>query len=368
MEEINISQSSNKINKNITLDDITVFYKDRFIDFTQLPSCRYNLITNINLSNNLKFLGKIDSNDIWLETDNNIYLCGLQHSPTRSWYKIKDISDIDTFQNYYEKTILKEPKNILRFGIKLNNNLNQLNQFNQFNQFAQFIFFNQFTYKNICESQRDLNYSIKDTLITLEDQIRIFNNFIKLDINSFYIKTKYSKSILFCEKYDDYIIVNVLYNELNLKNRYEKYPNNLPSDISIIFNSFDKIFYLDILELLKKDNISSLNEININMYIDILFKICDNINIKKDVNLKDITSIEVKQYIKSKFLISDSDNVFNKIEKEGVFKAFENSFDILIQTFYEKINQSDKSDKIDSLYLNKKLKNRIDDIFKNKLL
>lgn len=356
MEEENISPSSNKSNKNITLEDIKIFYKDRFVDFTKLPQSKYNLITTINLSDNLKFLGKIDSNDIWLERENNIFLCGLPNSPTRSWYKIKEINDIDKFQDFYEKTISKEPTNVFRFGIKLD----KIN----YNDFTQYIFFNQFTEKNICESQRDLNNSIKDNLITLEDQIRIYNNFMKLNDNNFYIKTKYSKSIIYIEKYDEYSIINILYNELKLKNRYDKYPANLPSDISILFNSFNKVFYLDVIELIQNDKIPQV-KFDEKIYIDILFKIGEPIKLKKDLNMKNIISNDIKQYIKHKFLLCESDIIFNKIEKEGVIRAFENSFDILIQTFYEKINQNEN---IDSLYLTQKLKNKVDEIFKTKLI
>lgn len=361
MEEEVISPSSNKSNKNITLEDIKIFYKDRFIDFTKLPQSRYDLISTINLSENLKFLGKIDSNDLWLETENNIFLCGLPNSPTRSWYKIKEINDIDKFQDFYEKNTTIEPTNLLRFGIKLDKI--------EYNDFVQYIFFNQFTDKNICESQRDLNYSIKDNLITLEDQVRIYNNFLKSNNKNFYIKTKYSKSVIYIEFYNDYCIVNILYNELKLKNRYENYPANLPSDISIIFNSFDKFFYLD---LIKKDKIERLNDkiegANLDetkMKIDILFKIGEPAKIKKDLNMKNIVSKDIKQYLKQKFILADSDILFNKTEKEGVFKAFENSFDILIKTFYEKINENEN---IDSLYLTQKFKNKIDEIFKTKLI
>jgi hypothetical protein len=357
MEKENISPYSNKINKNITLEDIKLFYKDRFIDFTNLPNNRYNLITSIILSNNLKFLGKIDSNDLWLETENNIYLFGLPNSPTRSWYKIKEINEIDLIHNYFEKVSEKDPTNVFRFGIKVDIN----KQYN-FSQFIQFVFFNEFTEKKLCEIQSELNNSIKDSLICLEDQVRIYNEFIKLDNKSFYIKTKYSKSIIFCEYYETYIIVNILYNEIKIKNRYEKYPQNLPSDISIIFNGFEKIFYSDIFELLQKENNFEL----IKIYIDILFKITESTKIKKDLNTNNIKSVEIKDYIKNKFIKADSDIIFNKIERDGIFKAFENSFDILIKTFYEKINQNDKD--LDSLYLTEKLKNKINETFKIKLI
>jgi hypothetical protein len=234
--EDTISPSSPK-NKNITLDDIKLFYKDRFIDFTRLPTNRYDNITNISLSENIKYIGKIDSNDIWLETTNNIYLCGIPFSPTRSWYKIKDISDIDIFQDYFNKTNTKDPQNIIFFSINLDSMT--------LNEFINYIYLNNFTEKQISETIKDLNRSIKNSLITYDDQIRILNNFIKINTNSFCIKTKYSKSIIKCEYHSEnnnnYIIVQISFNELKLKNRYDNLPNYCPSDIGIIFNSLNTL-------------------------------------------------------------------------------------------------------------------------------
>jgi hypothetical protein len=361
-ENITPSSSDKNITITITIEEIKLFYKDRFIDYTRLPFSRYNNITNINLTKNIKYIGKIDSNDIWLETENNIYLCGIPFSPTRSWYKIKELNDIDIFQNYFTKTINSSPTTVLRFGIKLDKM--------KFNEFIQFIYFHQFTDKHLSETSRDLNNSIKDSMITYDDQIRIFNNYIKQNLTTFYIKTKYSKSIIYCEYFDNNIIVNVLYNELKLKNRYDKYPIYIPSDISIIFNSFDKFFYEDIIyELNNLNNLNNEdNEDNedIKKEIDILFKICDNSKIKKDINIKKINSDEIKQYILDKFKINESNILFNKIEKEGIFKAFENSLDILIKTFYEKLNESENN--IDSFYLTEKLKKKINEIFYVKLI
>lgn len=350
-DDENISPNSTKIKKNISLEDIKIFFKDRFIDFTNLPHTKYNLITNIKPSENLKFFGKIDNNDIWLETTSNMYLCGLPNSPTRSWYKIKQINDIDIFQDFYEKNMDKKPTSILRMGITLDKI--------SFTEFIQYIYFHEFTEKNICETQHDLMHSIRENAITLEDKIRIYNNFIKSETKNFYIKTKYSKSIMYFENYNEYIIVSILFNELKLKNRYEKYPSHFPSDICIIFNSFEKIFYLDIIDLLK-NNVNT----EITKHIDILFKIGEPTQIKKDLK-NIIVNEDTGQYIKQKNMIIESDLIFNKIEKEGVFKAFENSFDILMKTFYEKINGREN---IDQLYLTTKFKNKIEEIFKIKLL
>lgn len=376
--EDNISPSpSNTKNKNITLEDIKLFYKDRFIDFTRLPNNRYDNITSISLTDKIKYIGKIDSNDIWLETQNNIYLCGIPFSPTRSWYKIKEINEIDIFQDYFNKTnnkdLQKESLILLKFAIELD--------MMSFNEFVSFMYLHNFTEKHISESLKDLNRSIKNNLITYDDQIRILNSYTKTNSNSFYIKTKYSKTIIYCEynSSKNYVLVNVSYDELKLKNRYEKLPNYCPSDIGIIFNSFNTLFLSDLYDKFEECDkidkigvsydelkIKTISENQIKYYIDILFKISDKNKIKKDLN-KNIFSEEIKLYINDKFDLLECDILFNKIEKEGVFKAFENSFDILLQTFYEKIN-NDEQIQLNSLYLTEKLKNKIDEIFKSKLI
>ena len=361
--EDTISPSSHNIkSQSITLEDIKLFYKDRFIDFTRLPNNRYDNITNITLNSNIKYIGKIDSNDIWLEIQNNIYLCGMPFSPTRSWYKMKDINDIDAFQDYFNKTDTKESQTMLKFVIELD----KMN----FVELISFIYLHNFTEKHICESLKDLNRFNKN--VTYDDQIRILNNFIKTNLTYFYIKTKYSKSIIYCE-YDSskkYVLVNVSYDELKLKNRYAKLPNFCPSDIGIIFNSFNTfntLFLSDIFDIFEDTNkLNTIDETQIKYYIDVLFKITDKNKIKKELN-KNNFSEQIKLYINDKFDLLDCDILFNKIEKEGIFKAFENSFDILLQTFYEKINNDDKI-QLNSLYLTDKLKNKIDEIFKSKLI
>jgi hypothetical protein len=355
----NISPSNTK-NKNITLEDIKLFYKDRFIDFTRLPNNRYDNITNINLTENIKYIGKIDSNDIWLETNNNIYLCGIPFSPTRSWYKIKEISDIDIFQNYF----LKNKDNItnsntFKFVVELNKM--------SFNEYISFIYLHNFTEKHICDSLRDLNKSVRNNLIIYDDQIRILNNYTKSNSNSFYIKSKYSKTVIHCELVKDYVLINVFYDEIKLKNRYEKLPNYCPSDVGIIFNSFKTLYYSDIMDIFEEtDKLESLDEALIKYYLDIIFKISDKSKLKKDLN-KIKFKEDITKYINDKFDLLECDILFGKIEKEGIFKAFENSFDILLQTFYEKINNDDKI-QLNSLYLTEKLKNKVDEIFKNKLI
>ena len=358
----NISPTSNIKQNSITIEDIKIFYKDRFIDFSKLPNSRYNTITNINISENIKFIGKIDSYDIWFETSSCIYLSALPNSPTRSWYKIKEINDIDLFQNYFNQTKQINQTNQINFAIRLEKM--------SFNEFARFVFLHSYTEKQIFESMRDLNHKIKNEFMTFEDEIRILNKFINSNLEYFYIKTKHSKSIIYCELIDNNnVFIKISYNELKLKNRYEKLPNFSPSDIGIIFSSFDLIFAEEIIkEILKSDSNSNSDSELIFNKIDILFKIhLDKNKLKKEICQDKIKSKEIQNYILNKINLLECDLVFSKIEKEGVFKAFENSFDILLETFYEKINSSEISQE-NSMYITNKLKIKIDEICKNKLI
>jgi hypothetical protein len=150
-----------------------------------------------------------------------------------------------------------------------------------------------------------------------------------------------------------------------MKNRYEKWPKYLPSDVSILFSSFNLLFPEEILEKIG----SSDKNIDVsNLEIDTLFRFYpDKSKLKKIINLKKIKNKESNIYIKDKLEQLDCDELFMKIEKEGVFKAFENSFNILLETFYEKINHNENVSN-QTMYLNDKFKNKLFDIFKTKLI
>ena len=347
----NINNSS-----NISLEDIALFYKNKFIDFSKI-SISYNNITKINIPENIKYIGKIDFFDLWLETKFNIYLIGLPNSTIRSWYKIKHINEIEIFEKFFSDEKM-DLYNELGFVI---NNINNID----FTEFIRYIFLHEFTEKQIFESKRDLKNIIKNTKLLFDDEIRILNNFILSNQNSFYIRLKYSKSILFCELQEKNISVKVFYNELKMKNRYDKWSKFLPSDVSILFSSFNLIFPEEILE---KIETYEKNTIISKMEIDALFKFYPDKNkLKKKINLKKIKNVETSEYLKQKIEQLNCDDLFIKIEKEGIFKAFENSFDILLETFYEKINHNEDINN-QTMYLNDKFKNKLDDIFKTKLI
>jgi hypothetical protein len=343
--------SDNDNKSNITIDDITVFYKNNFINYSNISTSSYNFITKINIPNNVKYIGKINFYDIWLEKSHNIYLVGLPNSPLKSWYKIKNINEIEQFENYFTEDKM-DLYNELGFFINLKNM--------NFNEFTRYLFLHEFTEKQIFETKKELNKMIKNNKLTYEDEIRILNSFILTNPTSFFIRLKYSKTLLYCESFNSNVIIKFYYNDLKMRNRYESWPKFSPSDIGILFSSFDVSFIDEIIENIYSDNITKND-------IDILFKVnTDETKIKK-INLKKIKSKEIMEYIKLKISDLECDKIFNKIDKDGLFKAFENSFDILLETFYEKINE-DVNCQTNVMYLNDKLKNRLYDIFKIKLI
>jgi hypothetical protein len=351
---------SESIESNINVDDISVFYKERFINLSNINNINY--ITKVNIPDTIKYIGKIDSYDIWYEKKYKLYLIGLPNSPTKSWYKIKNINDIDIFITYFSSEKM-DLYNEISFVI----NLNSQNKIEKFEEFTRYIYLHEFTEKQIFETKRDMNHMIKNNKLTYDDEIKILNNFIQSKMSSFFIRLKYSKSILYCETFNETcILVKLYYNELKMRNRYDKWLKYIPSDCSILFSTFNITFCDDLI-----DNINNLEYINDNIILlDALFNIyTDKSNLKKRINIKLIKSNDISKYINMKLNNLDADEVFNKIIKDGMFKAFENSFDILLETYYDKINNNDNENiRTNIMFFNEKLKTKIDDIFKSKMI
>ncbi len=347
---------------NINIDDISVFYKERFINLSTINNTLYMSITKVNIPETIKYIGKIDSYDIWYEKKYKLYLIALPNSPTKSWYKIKNINDIDIFITFFSSEKM-DLYNEISFVI----NLNSQNKIETFQEFTRYIYLHEFTEKQIFETKRDMNHMIKNNKLIYDDEIKILNNFIQSNISSFFIRLKYSKSIIYCETFNNkYILVKLYYNELKMRNRYDKWLKYIPSDCSILFSTFNITFCDDLI-----DNINNLDYTEDNIILlDALFNIyTDKTKLKKRINIKKIKSNDICEYINNKLNNLDSDEVFNKIIKDGMFKAFENSFDILLETFYDKINNNDNDNvKNNIMYFNEKLKNKIEDIFKSKLI
>lgn len=337
---MSLSQSDESKQK-ITIEEIVVLYIDNYIDLSKLSTNLYKTITTTNIPSNIKYLGKLFNFDLWLEDTGKIILISFPNSPIKSWYKVKTIEDLNIFITYFNNINNLKKEEITLY---INNNYN-------FESLMKLVYFNNFTDKYIFTD-------LTERRRKLTDDEKLLNLEKYKQSNHFYIYSLYSNSLLLFSNISNHYIVTIKYNKLNLRNRYDSIDKYIPSDVNIILNNFTVITT----EQLVNTNIDK----NI---IDIIFKLETN-----KVKLKELLRIiinrelsnELKLYISEKINEIEIDDIFNKTIKDGLFKAFENSLDILLKTVYEKLSSKDYDTNIK--YINDKLKFKIINILDNKLI
>ena len=330
------SESSNNINNNIKIEDILTIYKDEFIDLSSLSHKFIKNHTCINISENIKLLGNLYFFDIWMDTKTQILLLGFPNSPIKSWYKIKKIEELNNFINYFT--------NVKKYDETINIFIDYLD----FNNIIKYLYTNKFV-KNISTDLKNLDNNKID--------IELLDNFIN-EANSndeFYIKTLYSESILYFKKTKSHILINIKFQKLLLRNRYELIDKYIPSDINIILNKYNVIKLEDAI----------INNITTDI-IDLCFELKDKSYLRKllEIIINNNKDEEIKKYISIKISEQEINNIFLKIEKDKIFKSFENSMDILLQTIYERTKEYSSN----MLYINEKIKTKIIDIITNKII
>ena len=105
-----------------------------------------------------------------------------------------------------------------------------------FNNLIRYLYTNNFV-KNICINLKDIDNKKID--------IELLDNLINEMDNNFYIKTKYSNSILNFKKTNKHILINIKFQKLLLRNRYETINNFVPSDVDIILSKYNIIKFDD---------------------------------------------------------------------------------------------------------------------------
>ena len=192
----------------------------------------------------------------WIEKKNNFLLCGLHNTPSKSWYKIKKESDIKILYEFF-KNRDKIYYNTYRFFIPTNYDfLTLINYFRD----------SPYVYNHLYLDERDESDKIDNDKLTKLDIANIYSFILKSNCNEFYFYTKFSNSKIKCENHNGFIICEINYNHLKLRNRYDPFDKFLPSDISLILLPFElksindilekhelKIFEIDICVLLAKD-------------------------------------------------------------------------------------------------------------------
>lgn len=346
---------------DVNIDDILSKIKkyDNFRNGEILKNDDYFILNDVssktlNIPDNVKLYGILVLDDfnlyLWIEKKNNILLCGLHNTPSKSWYKIKKESDIKILIDFF-KNRDKVYYNTHRFYLNTNYDFNTLINYYKDSPYI---------FNHIYLDERDESDKIDNDKLTKLDIANIYTLILKSNCNDFYLYSRYSNSKIRFENHNGFIICELNYNHIKLRNRYDPFDKFLPTDVSLLINQFElksindilnndeiKIIEIDICVLLAKDkkNLSKLKT--------------------KLIEIKKTQNEQIRDYIDTVIDKIKSDEIFIQIESDGIFKSFENSVDILIKTVFERFNENNSQD---FTYINEILKYKVNNIFYSKLL
>ena len=355
LTNINLSDLSEENHENIDflLDKIKNF--DNFINLGNFNN--YNLITDVIIPDIVKLIGIIQQESlfdifIWHETKHNIILCGLKNLPLKSWYKIKKESEIKLLLDFF-KSRDKVYYNTHRFYI--NSNIDFISLIN-------YVRDSDYINKNLFIDEKAEINKLDENKITPLDLSIQYTHILKSNSDEIYFYTKYSNSKIRFEHINGYIICELNYNHIKLRNRYDPFDKFMPFDISLLLHQFELKSIQDILNT----NINNLNPSEIDICV-LLAKDKKNLSKLKTklLELKKDTNNDIKEYIDNVIMRIKSDEIFLQIENDGVFRSFENSVDILMKTVYERFTENKSNDFV---YINEILKYKVNNIFYSKLL
>lgn len=344
MDNISCISDNNNEDISLSIDDIKKIWKK---DLCEINNCKDKLPINTIL------FGKLFNFNIYQH--NKMILIGFNNSPPKSWYKLKSINDLHLFIEYFKET----DKGIIDKNEKSTEKQLTLYITSRFNfkQLIKYFYFHEFMDKQIWSENDKID--IKN--ITYQDEILLFDKFLEtITLNSyitFFTKYSRSKLILSCNSYGFYL--KILYKPFKLNNRFKILSKDIPSDIDLLLLNLDITRTKDILE-----HIDTIKEKD----IDILFDITSKDNIMSLIQDIVHSRPELESYITKKISLIDMDLSLDKMVKDGIFKAFENSLDILLKTVYERINNSEYDHSENMLELNKKIREKITKIFESKII
>jgi hypothetical protein len=346
--DINTDEVLSKIRKYNNFKDTTTFKNEDYYLINDTTS------KSLNIPDSVKLIGILSLDNfnlyVWLEKKNNILLCGLHNTPSKSWYKIKKEQDIKILCDFFN-TSDKIYYNTQRFYINTNYDFNTIINFYKDSPYI---------LNHIYIDERDESDKIDNDKLTKLDIANIYTLILKSNCNEFYLYSKYSKSKIRFEDNNGFIIIEINYNHLKLRNRYDPFDKFLPSDVSLLLLPF---------ELQSMNDILNKNEIKI-IEIDICVLIAkDKKNLSKLktklLEIKKNVDEDISEYIDTVIDRIKSDEIFIQIENDGIFKSFENSVDILLKTVFERFTEN-KSENF--TYINDILKYKVNNIFYSKLL
>lgn len=346
MNNINLEISDRSDNiepNNFTINDIKIIWKKNFIDLTTFG---WELFDWKNKpEKDVKLVGKLFN--FFIFEFNKMLLIGFHNSIAKSWYKIRSINDLHIFIEYFKEKQSKDTKEIKLY----------LNSKFTFKQLIQYFFKHDYIDKTI----QSENNRIQIKNITLSDEVLLLDEFLNSVTceSNITFTTKYSGSKITLSNIDDTYYMKILYSPFRLQNRFKILAKDLPTDVDLVLLNLNIFSTKDIIQ-----NLDSIEEKD----IDILFNITDKDKLKDILSSIIESKLELKDYITKKISLIDMTHTFNKLDKDGTFKAFENSLDILLKTIYDRFNDSEYDQSENMFELNKKIRDKITKIFDSKLI
>lgn len=308
-------------------------------------SVKYSYLINKSLNH---------SENLYIIAGKHIYI-GFDDIPPKFWHvasTLKQFKQIISTYNcnvYRDKSLFKRK---LRVYIGNKDILNI-----EFLGFHRYLMLSNYCEKILWNSDDMYPYKKNVSKMSTLDIVSSLNNVIDDTVDEINVYSKYSKSLIKIESHGGHYIADISYDPI------DDSPNNLPADVTSLFVNFP---FMSIEHIL---NMPSLTPVQIDICVLLLNNI-DGVNILSD-KLNEVIETSIDQDL-IKYILGvqkrlDIDKQFNKLEKDGVFKAFENSVDILIKTVYEHCNNAEVGDDT-RFYIDELLKHKFNGIIGNKMI
>jgi hypothetical protein len=292
--------------------------------------------------------------NLYVIVGKHIYI-GFDDIPPKFWHIASTLKQFKNILSTYNCNVYKDRLSFKRRLRVYIGNKDILNI--GFSGFHRYLMLNNYCERVLWNSDDTYPYKKNLHKMSTLDIVSTLNNAIDDSITEINVYSKYSKSLIKIESHGGHYIADISYDPIDGSQ------NDLPADVISLFVNFPFMKIEDIL------NMSTLTPVQIDICVLLLNNI-DGINMLSD-KLNKVMDTAVDQDL-IKYILGvqkrlDIDKQFNQLEKDGVFKAFENSLDILMKTVYEHCFNTDVSDDT-RFYIDELLKHKFNSIIGNRMM
>jgi hypothetical protein len=260
------------------------------------------------------------------------------------FYKIENNQMTENILNVYNNKNYKKAKD---FEFHIRGYIGSYETINMtFNGIIRYILLNKYTEKILWNEDIDYNKRGDTTKLSTIDLISTMTNIIDDEDSKICFYTKFSKSLIKIENYNNSFIVDIRYNGIinkninSLKSDIKNYQNNMPVDIISMLSNFNFITLDGIFWDPKNISIEHLKLSALLIDTNITNEI-ENLK-QKIISVYDLIEDEhIKLYAKTMKIKLDLNIKLDKMEKNGFFNKFEDNMIELIANAYDQFNTDD---------------------------